>query len=232
MPACRAVLDTNVVLAAQRATNPASPNREILDRWKLGEFALLYSADIINEYGEKLLEHGFSENDVRSYLALVRLLGERVDIAFFRLRRYPGDADDIAFVLCALNGNATHLDAVCGQAVAAPETVREYRMLLYGTGEHKGLDEAGRPLRRGFSAQQIQAVLERKGRLTRWQMLRCRVRYFSDGAALGTRAFINEIFAARREHFGAKRTSGARPLRGVDATGLFTMRDLRVDAIG
>ncbi len=31
-----------------------------------------------------------------------------MDIAF-HLRRYPTDADDIAFVLCALNGKATHL---------------------------------------------------------------------------------------------------------------------------
>jgi hypothetical protein len=30
-------------------------------------------------------------------------------IAFFQLRRYPADADDIAFLLCAINGNATHL---------------------------------------------------------------------------------------------------------------------------
>ena len=109
MPGCRAVLDTNVVLAAQRATEPASPNREILDRWKLGEFVLLYSADIVIEYAEKLLEHGFSECEVRSYLALVRLLGERVDITFFPVRNYPADSDDVAFLLCALNGEATYL---------------------------------------------------------------------------------------------------------------------------
>jgi predicted nucleic acid-binding protein len=109
MPGCRAVLDTNVVLAAHRATDPASPNREILNRWKLGGFLLLYSADIVIEYAEKLLEHGFAESDVRSYLALVRLLGERVDITFFHVRDYPSDSDDIGFLLCALNGEATHL---------------------------------------------------------------------------------------------------------------------------
>ena len=105
-------------------------------------------------------------------------------------------------------------------------------MLLYGTGEEEGLDEQGRPLRRGFAAGEAQAVLAAKGRLDRWQMLRCRVRYFTDGAALGTRAFVNEVFAVRREHFGPKRTTGARPMRGVDGGGLFTMRDLRIGAIG
>ncbi len=42
----------------------------------------------------------------------------------------------------------------------------------------------------------------------------------------------NEGFAARREHFGPKRTSGARALRGVEADGLCALRDLRVRAVG
>jgi len=33
----------------------------------------------------------------------------RVDVSFFHLRIYPIDPDDIAFVLCAANGEATHL---------------------------------------------------------------------------------------------------------------------------
>lgn len=109
MSGCRAVLDTNVVLAAHDATDPASPNREILDRWKAGDFLLLYSADIVIEFAEKLLEHGLAESDVRSYLALLRVLGMRVEITFFHVRSYPSDPDDIAFLLCALNGEATHL---------------------------------------------------------------------------------------------------------------------------
>lgn len=105
-------------------------------------------------------------------------------------------------------------------------------MLLYGTGEEEGLDERGRALRAGFTAGEVQAVLAAKGRLDRWQMLRCRVRYLTDGVALGTRSFVNAVFAARREHFGPKRTTGARPMRGLDADGLCTMRDLRVRAVG
>jgi hypothetical protein len=33
-----------------------------------------------------------------------------------------------------------------------------------------------------------------KGKLTRWEILRCRVRYFCDGAVLGTKDFVNGIF--------------------------------------
>ena len=48
----RAVFDTNVVLAAERSREPASPNREIMTRWRQGEFTLLYSTDIALEYAE------------------------------------------------------------------------------------------------------------------------------------------------------------------------------------
>ncbi len=36
-------------------------------------------------------------------------------------------------------------------------------------------------------------------------MLRCRVRYFTDGAVIGSKAFVNEAFAAARERFTEKR---------------------------
>ena len=146
--------------------------------------------------------------------------------------RWCGYAAAVAGVKSARAGLKVVAEAGGGRAAEAGEVVREYRVLLYGTGEQEGLDERGRPLRRGFGAKEVQAVLAAKGRLDRWQMLRCRVRYFTDGAALGTRAFVNEVFEARREHFGSKRTTGARPLRGVDVVGLFAMRDLRVGVIG
>jgi REP element-mobilizing transposase RayT len=62
-------------------------------------------------------------------------------------------------------------------------------------------------------------------------MLRCRVRYFTDGAVIGSKAFVNEAFAAARERFTEKRKDGARRMRGngVPAAGeLWSMRDLRV----
>jgi predicted nucleic acid-binding protein len=36
-------------------------------------------------------------------------LGEHTSIQYFHLANYPSDPDDIAFVLCAENGYATHL---------------------------------------------------------------------------------------------------------------------------
>ncbi|MFN6095899.1 MAG: transposase, partial [Verrucomicrobiota bacterium] len=63
------------------------------------------------------------------------------------------------------------------------------------------------------------------------EMLRCRVRYFTDGAVIGSKAFVNEAFAGARERFGAKRKDGARKLRGSArpaADLLWSVRDLRL----
>lgn len=109
MPAIRAVLDTNVVVAGHRATAPTSPNREIFTRWKGEAFTLLYSEDLLMEYVEKLIAHGISRTDMRELVAAIARAGELVAIRFYHLRRYPLDSDDIIFLLCAINGNATHL---------------------------------------------------------------------------------------------------------------------------
>jgi hypothetical protein len=62
------------------------------------------------------------------------------------------------------------------------------------------------------------------------RMLRCRVRYFTDGAVIGSKEFVNEAFAGARERFGSKRKDGARKLRGAAAAAsasLWSLRDLR-----
>ena len=146
--------------------------------------------------------------------------------------RWCGYAAGVAGVKAARSGLGIVTEAVRGVAVAAKAIMPEYRLLLFGRGEETGLDEDGQALRRGFKPEEVDAVLAAKGRLDHWQMLRCRVRYFADGLALGTKTFVNEVFAARRDHFGPKRTTGARALRGVEANGLCALRDLRVRAVG
>jgi REP element-mobilizing transposase RayT len=62
------------------------------------------------------------------------------------------------------------------------------------------------------------------------KMLRCRVRYFTDGAVIGSKEFVNEAFAGALERFGPKRKDGARKLRGGGAAAggsLWSLRDLR-----
>ena len=105
----RTVLDSNVVLAADRASNPLSPNKEIINRWALGEFVWLVTADIAAEYAEKLLDKGNAASEVEDFIAELFLLAECVEIRFFHFRHYPVDADDTIFLLCAINGAASHL---------------------------------------------------------------------------------------------------------------------------
>lgn len=104
-----AVLDTNVVLAAERSTNATSPNAEIISRWEAGEFAWLITNDLLEEYAEKMAEHGIDEKKVQKLLARLMVAGVPVKIAFYHLRHYPVDQDDTPFLLAALNGDASHL---------------------------------------------------------------------------------------------------------------------------
>jgi hypothetical protein len=56
------------------------------------------------------------------------------------------------------------------------------------------------------------------------------VRYFCDGAVLGTATFVNAVFEREqtlRQRFGEKRTTGARRMRGADWGELRVLRDLQ-----
>jgi putative PIN family toxin of toxin-antitoxin system len=105
----RAVLDTNVVLAAKRSVHPQSPNAEIITRWIASEFVWLVSDDVVAEYAEKLLEKGIDPLKVEQFVADLLQYGEEVPIRFFHFQHYPVDMDDVAFLLVAINGAATHV---------------------------------------------------------------------------------------------------------------------------
>jgi hypothetical protein len=75
-----------------------------------------------------------------------------------------------------------------------------------------------------------EAEEKRLGELPFGRMLRCRVRYFTDGAVIGSRQFVDEAFAGARHRFGPKRKDGARKLRGNASAAagiLWSLRDLR-----
>jgi REP element-mobilizing transposase RayT len=117
---------------------------------------------------------------------------------------------------------------------------KQYRMILLVEGEEKlrevcGSEEgvAVKVVRRGISKEVAEAELaqlERSRDVALGKMLRCRVRYFSDGAVIGSREFVDGVFRACRDRFGARRKSGARKLRGnavAATTALWSVRDLK-----
>jgi len=91
--------------------------------------------------------------------------------------------------------------------------------------KRKGMDpEKARMERERVHAEQRVALAKR---------LRWRLRYFSDGAVIGSRDFVDSVFEACRDRFGPKRKNGARRMRGDAAAltrgaGLFSLRDLTV----
>jgi putative transposase len=98
----------------------------------------------------------------------------------------------------------------------------EYRRLLFGVGDETMTKKCG------FTQAEVEAVLAAGGKLTTAQLLRCRVRHFSDGLVIGSRSFVDGWFEGARDSFGAKRKTGARKLRGgIEDTGMFSLRDLR-----
>jgi hypothetical protein len=77
-------------------------------------------------------------------------------------------------------------------------------------------------------------VRARKGKAKRGEEselgLMERVRAFSSGLAVGSEAFVEEVFGERRDLFGPKRKGGARPLDGGSGSvygALRALRDLR-----
>ena len=147
--------------------------------------------------------------------------------------RWCGYTQAMAGVRAARDGLAVVVAAVRGgHPPAARRVMAEYRLQLFGRGESRGLSEDGKPMRLGVSQKRIEQVLEKKGRLEKWEAVRCRVRYFSDGMILGSREFVERFFKNNRWRFGPNRQSGARPMRHADFGELFTMRDLQKMPIG
>jgi REP element-mobilizing transposase RayT len=117
------------------------------------------------------------------------------------------------------------------------EVSRSYRRLMGLALERKsGKAEVGSRQRSHSAATEMEALESGDNdtvlpELKLAAMLRCRVRYFTDGAVIGSKAFVNEAFAAARERFTERRKDGARKMKGNGkaATGvLWSLRDLRV----
>jgi hypothetical protein len=129
-------------------------------------------------------------------------------------------------------GEPTRGEATADPHPAAFDVLEWYREQLFGRGPEAHTSD-GRVPRAGLSERQIEAVRHQGGRLPAHAYLRLRVRYFTDGQVLGSKAFVDRIFESRRDHFGAKRTSGARRLKGLEFDSpLRTARNLAVDPFG
>ena len=103
--------------------------------------------------------------------------------------------------------------------------------VLYRVGMYLKAGESGHSKKVALEREEILKELKKGGQLEMAQLLRMRVRYFSDGVALGQKEFLEGVFQKFRGNFGEKRKTGARTMKKFPATHLKTLRDLRVKAV-
>ncbi|MDR0902139.1 MAG: hypothetical protein LBM92_05150 [Opitutaceae bacterium] len=81
---------------------------------------------------------------------------------------------------------------------------------------------------------QFEQALKNKTRLPLATVLRCRIRYFTDGAVLGGKAFVAQHLAHYRHRHGRREQSAPRPLPALTDWGadITSLRGLRNHAFG
>jgi hypothetical protein len=106
-----------------------------------------------------------------------------------------------------------------------------YRCILFDEGREVKDAQNETVVERGVSGESARVVLAERGKLSPAELVRLRVRYFSDGAILGSKAFVEGIFEAQREQFSPKRKRGARRIR-ESAEPFYALRTLRRTPFG
>ena len=103
----------------------------------------------------------------------------------------------------------------------------EYRQLLYLEGVEVR-DAEGKVLRTGVSEEDFYRETGKKGEEAVAKRFARRVAYFANGAAIGSREFLEAVFERNRGMFGPKRKTGARKFRGAQwkGEGMYSLRDL------
>lgn len=133
--------------------------------------------------------------------------------------RFCGYAEAVAGGLEATKG-LVHIWADQG-ARQVESALRAHRSLIFG----KHAAEAGLP---EMTRERALKVLEKdKGQLARSVILRCRVRYFTDGAILGSAEFVRGFTGAWQKERGRKHTPKVNAMRGADWGGLAVIQSLR-----
>ena len=117
-----------------------------------------------------------------------------------------------------------------GREIGEKDALEAYRAFVFEAAEERAPGSNNARGRRGAKPGAVAAVKSAKGKLNHAELLRCRVRHFADGAALGTKKFVEAVFQQERHRFGPRRKTGARAVSGMG--GMCALRDLKKDPIG
>ncbi|WP_367872489.1 transposase [Luteolibacter sp. Populi] len=149
------------------------------------------------------------------------------------------EASEAVRFLAAIQPHGGHLP----EQPAPAEALRKWRCHLFGIpaneaaqAEELAKGDKARLWRDRIPRDTALAVLAEGGKLPAADYLRCKVRYFSDGSALGRRDFVESVFQSARDRFGPKRKYGPHPLRGLATDSktdrLYNLRQLQVRVFG
>ncbi|TVP82263.1 MAG: transposase, partial [Puniceicoccaceae bacterium] len=134
--------------------------------------------------------------------------------------RFCGYAEAVAGGASALEGLRRIWSGYAGPVDGA-EALREHRLLLFGQGAMPGAGAS-------ISREQALQVLEKQGGvLPRSAALRCRVRYLTDGAILGSAEFVRSFQRDWQQGRSRPVPAGGHPLKGADWQGLAVVKALR-----
>ncbi len=104
---------------------------------------------------------------------------------------------------------------------------REYRLVLFGRGYFTELGGKA-----GVPEVKYASVKKHGGELGLADQLRCRVRYFTAGAAIGSKAYVMALMRERVDFLGPGRKTGPSRMRSPALRDLYSLRDLRRNPVG
>jgi REP element-mobilizing transposase RayT len=137
--------------------------------------------------------------------------------------RYCGYAEAVVGAKAARAG----LRAIWGDHDSDP--LRAHRMLLFGKGMVPGTRGKLTAIDREKALQVLEAT---QGELSKCEILRCRVRYFSDGAILGSREFVASYLETWQKAKQRKHPPRVNELKGSDWGDLAVIQGLRKRVFG
>ena len=136
--------------------------------------------------------------------------------------RFCGYAEAVAGEMSAQSG----LGVVMGNSNWT-ETQSMYRQMMFATAAEAKEQAAS------VSAEALAKVMQNEGRLPLATVLRCRIRYFSDGAVLGSRAFVEKQLTIYRARTGLRKQAVPHLLPKITEWGdIVALRNLRKAVFG
>lgn len=102
------------------------------------------------------------------------------------------------------------------------QAAARYRMFIMGKGHRIVAGKRGR-----ISRELLLKTLDQQGQLSLQELLRLKVRYFTEGLAFGSEAFVENLFQHYHSYFGERRKSGAVLIEALPNSGLSVIQNLR-----